>query len=955
MSNKNKSRIRRYGSLLLCSILCVVFLAAPVRAADSHEDIDAAETTKTNVTAKPQSEVVKAAWYEDSYHITDKNGNRSGYGYEYEQAVSAYTGWDYDYVTGNWEELLKKLQNGEIDLMSSLSYTDERAKTMLFSDLPMGEEKYYLYADLANSDISASDISSLNGQSIAMMENSVQTTQFYDWEKKYNVKTKHVFVNSMDSAMEMFAKHEIQGVISTETSIWVNTGLSAVFTTGGSEIYYGINKNRPDLKEKLDSAMRAMENDKPFYSDDLYKQYIATQSVAALSSDEQEWLKQHGAIRVGYLENDPGFSAVDPKSGKLMGVVNDYIEYASNCFEQPLEFNLVGLDSQEELIQAVRDNKIDVIFHVNQNPYYAEKNGLALSNTVLSVPFAAVTAQEAFDESAENTVAIAKENSKYKWYVTYNYPNWNIKECNSIKDAEQEVRNGKADCFIARSGQAMDYVNDKKMHSVFLTKTANTSFAVDKGNTILMSILNKTLKSIQTSKLTGAVSMYEDSLKRVTFTDFIKDNFLMVIIMFSLVFILILGMFIHLLKKAKAAETKARESQTQAENANAAKSAFLFNMSHDIRTPMNALLGYNQLMKKELTDPKLLHYQRAVEQSGNLLLAIINNVLDMARIESGRVELDESYARIDQTVDEIKSVFEPQADQKGLNLIFETQVEHQHVLCDITKTKQILVNLISNAVKYTPTGGTVTVTVQEIPCEQENSVKIQIEVRDTGIGMSKEFLPTLFDSFSRERNTTVGKVAGTGLGMAIVKKYVDLMGGSIDVKSELGKGTVFTLILIQKKADENYYGQKASKTDAADMESSLRGKHILLAEDNDLNAEIAIAILEETGLVIDRVEDGIQCVNQIEQMPAGTYDMILMDIQMPNMDGYEATKCIRHLQDIKKAEIPIIAMTANAFQEDAEKCIAVGMNAHLAKPLDIKKVEQTICKQVRDAKMKNRI
>ena len=950
MSNKNKSRMRQYGSLLLCSILCVVFLAIPVRAADLEEDIDAAETTKANVTAKSQSEVVKAAWYEDSYHITNKNGSRSGYGYEYEQAVSAYTGWDYDYVTGNWEELLEKLQNGEIDLMSSLSYTDERAKTMLFSDLPMGEEKYYLYADLANSDISASDISSLNGQSVAMMENSVQATQFYDWEEKYHIKTKHVFVNSMDQAKEMFAKHEVQGVISTETSIWVNTGLSAVFTIGGSEIYYGINKKRPDLKEELDSAMRAMENDKPFYSDDLYKQYIATQSVAALSSDEQEWLKQHGAIRIGYLENDPGFSAVDPQSGKLMGVVNDYIEYAWNCFEQPLEFDLVGLDSQEALIQAVRDNKIDMIFHINQNPYYAEENGVALSNTVLSIPLAAVTAQGTFDESAENTVAIAKENSKYKWYVTYNYPNWNIKEYNSIKDAEQAVRNGKADCFIARSGQAMDYVNDKKMHSVFLTKTVNTSFAVDKGNTLLMSILNKTLKSIQTSKLTGAVTMYEDSLKKVTFNDFVKDNFLKVILIFSLTFMLILGMFIHLLKKAKAAERKARESQIQAENANAAKSVFLFNMSHDIRTPMNALLGYNQLMKKELTDPKLLHYQRAIENSGNLLLAIINNVLDMARIESGRVELDESYARIDQTMDEVKSVFEPQADKKGLNLIFETQVEHPYVLCDITKTKQILVNLISNAVKYTPAGGTVTVAVQELPCEQENSVKIQIEVRDTGIGMSKEFLPTLFDSFSRERNTTVGKVAGTGLGMAIVKKYVDLMGGSIDVKSELGEGTVFTLILTQKKADENYYGQKASKTDAADMEISLRGKHILLAEDNELNAEIAIAILEETGLIIERVEDGVQCVNQIEQMPAGTYDMILMDIQMPNMDGYEATKCIRHLQDIKKAQIPIIAMTANAFQEDAEKCIAVGMNAHLAKPLDIEKMEQTICKQLRDAK-----
>ena len=933
MSNKNKSRIRQYGSLLLCSILYVVFLAAPVRAA---------ETTKTNVTAKPQSEVVKAAWYEDSYHITDKNGSRSGYGYEYEQAVSAYTGWDYDYVTGNWEELLKKLQNGEIDLMSSLSYTDERAKTMLFSDLPMGEEKYYLYADLTNSDISASDISSLNGQFVAMMENSVQTTQFSDWEKKYNVKTKHVFVNSMDQAKEMFAKHEIQGVISTETSIWVSTGLSAVFTTGGSEIYYGINKNRPDLKEELDRVMRAMENDKPFYSDDLYKQYIATQSIAVLSSDEQEWLKQHGAIRVGYLEYDPGFSAVDPQSGKLMGVVNDYIEYASKCFEQPLEFHLVGLDSQEALIQAVRDNKIDMIFHVNQNPYYAEENGLSLSNTVLSVPFAAVTAQEAFNESAENTVAIAKENSKYKWYVAYNYPNWNIKEYNSIKDAEQAVRNGKADCFIVRSGQAMNYVHDKKMHSVFLTKTANTSFAVEKGNTLLMSILNKTLKSIQTSKLTGAVSMYEDSLKKVTFSDFLKDNFLKVIMMFSLVFILILGMFIHLLKKAKAAETKARESQAQAEKANAAKSEFLFNMSHDIRTPMNVILGYNQLMKSQLTEPKQLDYQKKIEQSGKLLLAIINNVLDMARIESGKMKVDENYEIVGEIVDEIISTFSSEAEEKGIHLSGSMQVTHRNILCDGTKIREIYVNLVSNAMKYTPRGGNVTITVEELPCEKEGYVKIKAEIKDTGIGMGKEYLPTLFEPFSREHNTTTGKVGGTGLGMAIVKKYMDLMGGSIEVVSEPGKGTIFTFTLMHKIADRKCCSQKTETVETSDKGESLRGKHVLLAEDNDLNAEIAVTVLEETGLVIERVEDGIQCVNRIEQMSAGTYDLILMDIQMPNMDGYQAAKYIRHLNDKKKAEIPIIAMTANAFAEDRKRAFDAGMNGHIAKPIDIEKLGAVI-------------
>ena len=356
-----------------------------------------------------------------------------------------------------------------------------------------------------------------------------------------------------------------------------------------------------------------------------------------------------------------------------------------------------------------------------------------------------------------------------------------------------------------------------------------------------------------------------------------------------------------------------------------------------IRTPMNALLGYNQLMKKELTDPKLLHYQRAVEQSGNLLLAIINNVLDMARIESGRVELDESYARIDQTVDEIKSVFEPQADQKGLNLIFETQVEHQYVLCDITKTKQILVNLISNAVKYTSTGGTVTVTVQEIPCEQENSVKIQIEVRDTGIGMSKEFLPTLFDSFSRERNTTVGKVAGTGLEMAIVKKYVDLLGGTIDVESELGKGSTFTVTLKHKIADESFYENRKIENPETGTEI-LEGRNILIAEDNDLNAEIAEAILKRAGLKTERVVNGLQCVNMITKMPADTYDMILMDIQMTEMDGYEAARAIRQLPDREKACIPIIAMTANAFEEDKKDAMAAGMNGHMAKPIQVEQL-----------------
>lgn len=446
---------------------------------------------------------------------------------------------------------------------------------------------------------------------------------------------------------------------------------------------------------------------------------------------------------------------------------------------------------------------------------------------------------------------------------------------------------------------------------------------------------------MQTSKLTGAVSMYEDSLKKVTMADFIKDNILAVTIGFIVIFAFVLTVILGLLQKARRAEEMARKAQAQAENANAAKSNFLFNMSHDIRTPMNAILGYNQLMKNELKDPKLLHYQRKMEQAGNLLLSIINNVLDMARIESGKMEVDENYAQVKEIIEELMGVFDSTAKKKEVHFTYKMNVQHQHIMCDITKIEQIFVNLISNAIKYTPSGGTVTLTSQELSDDRNGFVRIKTEVIDNGIGMSKEFLPNLFEPFARERNTTMGKVAGTGLGMPIVKELVEMMGGSITVESELGKGSKFTVIIPHRIADEKYYKQKSEKTGIVPKEF-LQGKHILLAEDNELNAEIAITILEEMGLKVDRVEDGIQCVSRIEQESADSYELILMDIQMPGMDGYKATEAIRRLPDKAKANIPIVAMTANAFEEDKKMALSKGMNAHIAKPIDVEKVEKIL-------------
>ena len=397
-----------------------------------------------------------------------------------------------------------------------------------------------------------------------------------------------------------------------------------------------------------------------------------------------------------------------------------------------------------------------------------------------------------------------------------------------------------------------------------------------------------------------------------------------------------------LIKKERMQEEKLKKAYAAAENANKAKTEFLNNMSHDIRTPMNVILGYNQLMKSQLTEPKQLDYQKKIEQSGKLLMAIINNVLDMARIESGKMKVDENYEIVGEVVDEIISTFSSEAEEKGIHLSGSMKVTHRNILCDSTKIREIYINLVSNAIKYTPRGGNVTLTVEELPCEKEGYMKVKTEIKDTGIGMSKEYLPTLFEPFTREHNTTTGKVGGTGLGMPIVKKMVDLMGGSLEVESEPGKGTVFTFTLMHKIADRKYYSRKIEIVETSDREENLSGKHVLLAEDNDLNAEIAVTILEETGIVIERVEDGIQCVNKVEQMSPGTYDLILMDIQMPNMDGYQAAQRIRYLNDKTRAEIPIIAMTANAFAEDRKRAFDAGMNGHIAKPIDIEKLGAVI-------------
>lgn len=913
--------IKRFGAICI-SIFIIFTLCMPCLADEAEK-------------------VIRVGSFEDTFNYVDEHGVRRGYGYELMQALAGYTGWKFEYVKCDWSNCFEKLENGEIDIMGDISYTDDRAEKMLYSEEPMGEEKYVLYANLSDNDIVSSNFKSLDGKRVGVLMGTEPENMLTEWENKNGIHTEHVNVSGNSDVETKLDNDEIDCFVSLEESLWSERGISCVTTIGKSGIYFAMNKECSDIKKELDYAMDQLDKDSPFFKADLYKKYFTLDYTQFLTGVEKSYIEDHGSIRIGFLDNDPVVFSMDQRSGQLSGILTEYISYARDCLgNHMLDFDIVAFDDYDKMIKALQNHKIDVIYYASRNPDFAEQNNYALTNTAWTYSLMAVTDKENFNEDEVYTVVVPKNKVALKQHIAYSYPQWNLLDCETMDEASEMVVDGKADCFIMGTSQALLFDNYKNLKSIPLTKTMEGCFAVKDGDATLLSILNKTIKAMPSDMLTSAIAMYESTADKVTFYEFLKDNLKVVLVLAQCIIIIILV----LLQRARIASENTKKlndkleiALKKAEDASLAKTQFLHNMSHDIRTPMNAILGYSKLMEDELEgneSSKVSEYLKKLQKSGSVLLSIINNVLDMARIESGHMEVDENYANIEDIRKRLFDMFEDEAKKKNIDVKYTLNIEHKHVMADVTKVEEIFVNILSNALKYTPSNGQIKVNVDELECDEPGYMVVRTDITDTGIGMSQEYLDKIFESFSRERTTTTSKINGTGLGMAIVKKYVDLLGGTIDVKSELGKGSTFIVTLKYKIADKRYYLSAKDENVTVDH-TCLKGKHILLAEDNDLNAEIAMTILEHAGLQVDCVENGVECVNRIIGKPAGTYDLILMDIQMPKMDGYKATKEIRSLKDKSKACIPIVAMTANAFEEDKKKAFDAGMDGHIAKPINI--------------------
>ncbi len=1026
----------------------------------------------------------------EEQEVVTQNGKevivRSGYAYDYLQMLRNYTGWEYEYVIGTWQELVQMLENGEIDILSHVARTPEREGTMLFSTEPQCRETHYLYVDGPNESIDPNDYSTLNGKSIGVIKGDFRTERFKDWCKISGV---NCTIKEYTDIEEIHVALHSGEIHATSASSYTISSLPegkwrSVYRFDDYPVYFAVKTGAEGEKllEEVNAAQEQILAINPNFGTQLQQDYTKNSITESpqLTQAEQAWLDNHGTVTVGYCDNRRPLAYTDDK-GNLSGLLADYLKITSKQYS--IDFEAKSYKNGTDLLKALSSGEVDFIAPVGYHYGMAEVYDMVITNPLTVETMVAVfkgykgtEPKDIFEEIAVLTDSITEKDYAKRYYPD---ANWQIAQ--SIEEAIDFVADDIAGCYIIRSSTWSWYKNEyprlNDLQVLTLPDSNEVNMALLNENAELLSILNKGLSLMSEADINQSIVAYSDASAEMTLFDLIRQHpgttaaiVLAIVMAIGLAF-LINKLYTDgkYLKKLETLNKRAEKSRLDAEKANIAKSTFLTSMSHDIRTPMNAIIGMTTLAAKHLNDPDYVrNCLSKVTLASDHLLTLINDVLDINKIESGNLTLSPTVFSLSDSVMNLANIGRSQIQDK--NHKFEIRVHNikqEYLFADELRINQVFINLLSNAVKYTPANGKISVDVKQEPIAGENGkIRLIFTIEDSGIGMSAEFQKHMYDLFAMANKNT-RTINGSGVGLSICKQLIDLMDGTIKCESTEGVGTKFTVtldLLIADRVADNYvlppmkmllvdddeiFLETASDTlteiglspdcaksgeeaieivtqkhkenkdypliiidwqmpemdgiettkrirkvvgedvsiivisayatedirDAAlaagangfinkpffssnayksisqilglldesevietNPYHKVKGMKLLIAEDNDLNWEIASELINMYGISADRAENGKICVDMITADGQNAYDAILMDIQMPVMDGYEATELIRSQENPRIREIPIIAMTANAYTEDIIRCAETGMNSHIAKPIDIERL-----------------
>ena len=942
MDRGTEKRIRKTDkkkSIWLSILVLIMLLLVP---ASVHAS-EMKSNGKTAQAMEKENKTVRVGYFPYANFQEGSSGeHKQGVGYEYLQKISYITGWKYEYVYGSFKECLDMLADGEIDILGSVSYTPERAEAISFSDYAEGTERYWIYTREDHLNLTDGDLKQLNGCRIGVEDGSYQKKFLEKWLDSNQLHAEIVVCKGYDEIIKKQDADELDAFVIPALS--VDSDFIAIANIGVSDCYFGVSKSRLDLLKELNSALEEINNTKTDYSSKLYARYEGKAAINyALNMEEKQWLAAHeNTIRVGYLKDNLPFCGEE--DGKLTGILGTVLETVQKKYE--ITIKAVPCSTGIQMNEALQAGEIDIAGPIIQDFYTQEQFQVVLTDKIFDIT--PVVIYKGNDYSSSLSAIAATETSLYsELMVSLLFPDAEIKQYDTQEECLEAVANGKVGATVIPSSK-INLLNEssltKSLSFAEMAKRQELGMFTTRGNRRAATIINKAID--QSSDILNGVVLALNSVseKKMTLQDVLAEYAGFVTgVSFAIIFVLLLLVYSLL-----ASRKKQMEALKEAQNANAAniaKTTFLNHMSHDIRTPMNAIIGFTDIALKLKPDREVENYLKKIRQSSEYLMTLMNDVLDISRIESGKLEYKPVPVDLGDMVNTVLSIARGYAENRDLIFTVSTEkLKNPYVMADELRIREVLLNIISNAVKFTKDGGTISFAAESRPGKDEQHIIVRFRISDTGIGMSEEFQTRIFDEFSQENNGARTSYKGTGLGMAIAKRYVDLMGGKIEVSSRQGVGSTFTVEIPLLMAEH----VPAEKEEKLKNDIDVRGLHVLLAEDNDLNAEIAVTLLEEKGMIVTRTADGKSALTQFCNTAPGTFELILMDIMMPEMNGYETTKAIRNMPDRPDGKkIPIIAMTANAFAEDIRAALDAGMDGHVAKPVDMGVLLSVITKHVK--------